>query len=512
MKMNNGTGINEIRRGDVYWLRTDDGVGAEIGTFRPFIVLSGDEWNIEHRVVVGIMGTSTIKEDNPMYVPINVGKKPGSAICYQLKAVDKGRFGYLMGELSDAEMSQISDRICEVLDLFNYDDCPEYDAEEGFEEEQYEEECPNLEEKIADLELELKITKAAYDRLLEKVVEMRVDADIASTKPEQKKPEPKKVEVIEPPKVEPPVVVAPVVKTPPKPEPKIDVNTATETALKKIGWDSDSAKAILANRPFETLEDLKSLPGVTKTLFNLVSPRMDCIRVAKEVKPVLAEKVNINTWSMDQIADALGCMKTNAGQIVAHRTKYGDFTDVNELYSVAGLSKSFVDKHIEYFTVGEKVAPVVAEEPSVEETPVVVEASTKEKVNINTMTGVQMAAILGCSKAYSGYIVTYRNRNGLFKSLEELYNVPTVSKKFIDEHWDQFTLGDLEEPIVAENRLNINEASTLELVKAGFTKTSAALIVSHRKKYGPFKNISELSEIHGVTGKILRKLSEVLYV
>lgn len=406
---------NEIRRGDAYWIRMDHGVGSEEGSYRPIVVVSSDEGNESSKTLLGVFLTTKPKYGR-INVPLYLEGKSNWAMGNQIVTVDKARLSRFMGSVTDDELYEIDEALRVALDLNYYDD-----EEETEDSEEEQEEGPNLEEKIADLELELKITKAAYDRLLEKVVEMRVDADIASAKPE-----PKKVEVAEPPKVEPPVVVAPVVKTPPKPEPKIDVNTATETALKKIGWDSVSAKAILANRPFETLEDLKSLPGVTKTLFNLVSPRMECVRVVKEEKLVLAEKVNINTWSMDQIADALGCMKTNAGQIVAHRTKYGDFTDVNELYGVAGLSKSFVDKHIEYFTVGEKVAPV--------------ETATVEKANVNTMSGTQIARILGCSKAYGSYFVTYRRRNGNYSSLEELYNVRPISKQFIDKHWEKFEL------------------------------------------------------------------------
>jgi DNA uptake protein ComE-like DNA-binding protein/mRNA-degrading endonuclease toxin of MazEF toxin-antitoxin module len=390
----------------------DNGLGSEEGSYRPILIISSDRGNETCPTIVGAYLTTKPKYGK-INVPLYIDGKQEYFMGNQLVTADKRRLERYAGSVTEDELYEIDEALRTALDLYYYDDEEEIEDEE--------EESENLEEKIADLELELKIVQAAYDRLLAKVVEMRVDADIASAKPEPKKEDPPKVE---PPKIEPPKVVAPAVVA--KPEPKVDVNTATETALKKIGWDSESAKAILANRPYDTLEELKSLPGITKTLFNLVSPRMDCVRVVKEEKPVLTEKVNINTWSVDQITEALGCAKTNAGQIVAYRVKNGLFRDVNELYNVTGISRLFVSRYIDCFTVGE---------PVTERTEVV-----EGKVYVNTMNGPQMAEILGCSRTYGAYIVTYRNKNGLYRSKDELFNVPQISRGFIEKHWEKFEL------------------------------------------------------------------------
>ena len=417
--MNNEIGYREVRRGDIYWYRMDNGWGHETGAGRPIVIVSSDEGNSKSPTLIGAFTTTRMKYGK-VFVPIVCNGVESWVKCCDLMTFDRAkRLGKYIGTLTDAQMAEVDRGLLRALDLdYSYDDeeYEESEDEEVYEDEDEEDDGDNLEDKIADLELELKIVQAAYDKLLARVVDMKVEADIASTR--------KKVEVAEPPKIDPPKVVAPAVVA--KPEPKVDVNTATETALKKIGWDSESAKAILANRPYDTLEELKSLPGITKTLFNLVSPRMDCVR---EVKPVLTEKVNINTWSVDQITEALGCAKTNAGQIVAYRVKNGLFRDVNELYNVTGISRLFVSRYIDCFTVGDDVnaAPVEAE---------VVEG----KAYVNTMTGKQIAEILGCSKAYGGYIVTYRNRNGLYTSKEELFNVPTISRSFIEKHWERFEL------------------------------------------------------------------------
>lgn len=424
--MNNDVNYREVRRGDVYWYRMDNGWGHEMGSGRPVVIVSSDEGNSKSPTLIGAYTTTQIKYGK-VYVPIVLSGVESWVKCCDLVTFDRvKRLGKYIGTLTDAQMDEVDQGLRRALDLdYCYDDEYEEEIEESDDEEEYEEEeSENLEEKIADLELELKIARAAYDKLLAKVVEMKVDADIASAKPEPKK--------VEAPKIETPKVVAPAVVA--KPEPKIDVNTATETALKKIGWDSVSAKAILANRPYENLEELKSLPGVTKTLFNLVSPRMDCVRVVKEVVPVLTEKVNINTWSVEQITEALGCPKTNAGQIVAHRNKYGNFSDVNQLYLVVGLSKSFIDKYIDCFTVGDVLKAAPVKEVVVEET------TDARKANVNTMTGPQIAEILGCSKAYGGYFVTYRRRNGPYVTKDDLFKTEFISRAFIEKNWEKFEL------------------------------------------------------------------------
>lgn len=424
--MNNGYVTRDIRRGDIYWVKDGSSYGCEVANFRPMLVVGANEVNKEYGTVTCVFCTQQDK-GLAWHLRVDVDTDVGYEIvkCCDFKSVDKRLIGKRIATLTDEQMEEVDEMLRQVLGLdYEYGYEEDSDEEEAYEDEYEDDNGDNLEEKIADLELELKIARAAYDRLLAKVVEMRVDADIASAKPEPKKEEPPKVE---PPKIETTKVVAPVkeVAVVAKPEPKVDVNTATETALKKIGWDSDSAKAILANRPYETLDELKSLPGVTKTLFNLVSPRMECVRV---VKVVLEEKVNLNTCTIDQIIEAVGCNKATAGQMIAHRTKYGNFADVKELYGVAGLSKVFVDKYIGCFTVDEvvKAAPVTE--------------MIEGKAYVNTMTGKQIAEILGCSKAYGGYIVTYRNRNGLYTSKEELFNVPVVSRSFVEKNWEKFEL------------------------------------------------------------------------
>ena len=61
----------------------------------------------------------------------------------------------------------------------------------------------------------------------------------------------------------------------------------------------------------------------------------------------------------------------------------------------------------------------------------------KAKVNINTANGPTITQALGCNKAYAGYIVTHRNKNGEYTNLEELLNVPNLPKIFLEKYRDK---------------------------------------------------------------------------
>jgi competence ComEA-like helix-hairpin-helix protein len=165
--------------------------------------------------------------------------------------------------------------------------------------------------------------------------------------------------------------------------------------------------------------------------------------------------------------------------------------------------------------------PVVIEKPVVEKTKVEppVEVKPQGKIDINTAGGKEISDFLGCPTYHAYAITSYRKNNGNFVCLEELNDIKKIPKDFLEKYGEFLTIGE-EEPEVTEvteveesgMTLDINTASTRDFMDVGFGKREAALIVSERKKFGNFKNVEDLSEIPGVTGKILRKLKDVLYV
>lgn len=58
--------------------------------------------------------------------------------------------------------------------------------------------------------------------------------------------------------------------------------------------------------------------------------------------------------------------------------------------------------------------------------------------------------------------------------------------------------------------LDINAASSVELVQAGFSKTQAERIVAYHKAHGDFRSSSDLLKVKGVTKATLQKVNDKL--
>lgn len=223
-------------------------------------------------------------------------------------------------------------------------------------------------------------------------------------------------------------------------------------------------------------------------------------------------KAEINTCSLGELR-ACGCTHQIAESIIHCRP----YRSVEDLKAVPQLTR------MAYAILSNKVCcvPVEKKPPIVVEVPETAPEKDSGKVNINTLGTNEIMEALGCPRSYGGFIVTHRNRNGKFHSLEELLDVKYLPKCFLEKHRDRLTIGDEEseeEPASEEKpskevtRLDINTASTRDFMAVGFGKRVAALIVSERKKFGNYRSVDDLAEIDGVSGKILRKLKDVLYV
>ncbi len=513
-----------ILRGEVYWVCVDDSVGSEQQTGRPALIISGDKSNEKNPTVI-VAYLTTGGFGNYSSVSVNYVGKPERVLCNQVRTIDKQRLTRYMGKLSEPEMRRVSGGLavcmCIRTDVGAYDDV--------FEKEDNEE--------VIALKAELEMWKRSYDIAMTQLVELKVSSDIAmrmarrtpEPEPVVKEPEIKvlpKVEEPEPEKVE----ESPVVEESESEPERVEINTCTAEDLKRCGCTEVVAKTIIAGRPYMEVDDLRRIPGITSVGFGILKHKVCCVPVKVEepeqkteesvvvveaeepVKVVLDEpvlevpkKVNINTATAKEIAEHLSIGRLYPSRIVTHRNKNGKFVDLEELKMVEGLSKKFYDQYKDLLTIGEPEAVLKQpEEPKV----------TAGKVNINTASAQEICDALGLSKTVCFSICGYRARNGLYKSIEELRQVP----RFLESHWEKYkdmvTVGEIEsedeEP--KSDKLNINTASLRDLMDVGFEKRAAALIVNERKKYGQFRSVDDLAGIPEISGKILRKLRDKLEV
>ena len=444
-----------FERGEVYWVRMDAGLGAEQGVGRPGVIITCDELNTKNTTVT-IAFLSRKYHPYQTYVEVYATGEQSYVICNQLMSYDKSRLGKFIGKLNSAEQKAVDDALERVLDLGYQDDeaLKEKDREieardavikeKDAEIKDWKELVARLKEESADVVESLKIESAMFQRLYKKaldaVVDMKFAGDVALR---CRTPEPPVVGVV----AEPPVVEEQPVEEPPVEEDgqaenepveneRVDINTCTMTTLKKLGFSLPMAKKIKEARPFSSVEDLKRVNGLKASLYRVIEPKLCC-------SPV----------------------------------------EVTEAEGVEAV---------------ESVAEEVVETPV--ETPVEKKPDPGfELVDINTAGGKDLEAV-GFNLGTAYKITSYRKRNGLFTSIDDLRNVP-ISKTMIDKYRMYLTCvvpeseedaAPAEEPDVVDEKLNVNEATVTELMNVGFTKAAANTIVAYRRKNGPYRNVYDL--------------------
>ena len=106
-----------MNRGEVHWVNFDPQVGSEIQKRRPAVVVSQEPFNTKRRTVVVVpLSTAHTRTEWPLLIATQ-STGPAVAVIDQLKAADKARFGPRIGQLTEQEMSEISDALACLLDL-----------------------------------------------------------------------------------------------------------------------------------------------------------------------------------------------------------------------------------------------------------------------------------------------------------------------------------------------------------------------------------------------------------
>jgi competence ComEA-like helix-hairpin-helix protein len=124
--------------------------------------------------------------------------------------------------------------------------------------------------------------------------------------------------------------------------------------------------------------------------------------------------------------------------------------------------------------------------------------SEDAKIDLNSVTVVQLKEVKGLGKSRAEEIVRYRGKRGRFTSVDDLNRVPHVGDMPADELARLKTrfivrLAEGEAPSTAPDKIDLNRANVEELrAVQGVGFERAQEIVSYREKYGPFRAVDEL--------------------
>ncbi len=106
-----------MKHGDIYWVDLEPTRGAEIKKKRPCVIVSATPINKVRRTVVVVPLSTSAKPRAPIVIPVNCLEKSVTAICDQIRTVDKTRLIKHVGQLSLHDMHTLAEGLRQVLSL-----------------------------------------------------------------------------------------------------------------------------------------------------------------------------------------------------------------------------------------------------------------------------------------------------------------------------------------------------------------------------------------------------------
>ena len=106
-----------MNRGDIYWVDLEPTRGSEINKLRPCVLVAATPINKARHTVVVVPLSTSAKARPPIIIAVNCLNKHVSAICDQIRTVDKSRLKGLIGALSDKDSNALDEGLRQVLNL-----------------------------------------------------------------------------------------------------------------------------------------------------------------------------------------------------------------------------------------------------------------------------------------------------------------------------------------------------------------------------------------------------------
>lgn len=363
-----------FERGEIYWVKMGSGIGAEMNVTRPGLIVSTDKLNTTSEVAIVVFLTTKPHSGSWCGISTFATGRESWIKCDQIQVVDKTRFANYMGKLSPSEMKAVEDGLEDIFDLGYVDsealaakDREIADRDLLISEAKAEmvgvrAEVAKRDDEIASLKMEIEMWQKCYGRCMDMLVDTKVNSDLSRrvAPAEPKMVEPKvgtAASMIPDFRPEPPKVEEPPVEEPEQEE-RLDVNSCTATALKKIGFSLAMARKIVESRPFKSVEDLKRVNGLKSSQFRIMAPKLCCVPVKEVeqpevtvVEPVVEqerdpgfEKVNVNTASAGDLHVCTGLSMNACYAITGKRKRDGLFTSLDELLMPPRVTEKMLKK------------------------------------------------------------------------------------------------------------------------------------------------------------------------
>lgn len=104
-----------MNRGDVYWVDLNPTKGSEINKKRPCVIVSATPINRARNTVIVVPLSTAARARPPIVINVECLGKQVTAVCDQIRTVDKRRLVKAAGNLSADDMDALEDSLRQIL-------------------------------------------------------------------------------------------------------------------------------------------------------------------------------------------------------------------------------------------------------------------------------------------------------------------------------------------------------------------------------------------------------------
>lgn len=106
-----------MNRGDIYWVDLNPTQGSEINKQRPCVLVGATPVNRARHTLVVVPLSTNPKAHPPVSIAVNCLGKQATAICDQIRTIDKSRLVKAAGALTPKDLAALDDGLRQVLAL-----------------------------------------------------------------------------------------------------------------------------------------------------------------------------------------------------------------------------------------------------------------------------------------------------------------------------------------------------------------------------------------------------------
>lgn len=158
--------MEDIKRGEIYYVGIPNATGHEMQKDRPGIIVSCNALNRNSPTVAVVMCSASNKHEMPEHVTIRRTPVLCTALCEHIYTVDRSRLGRFLGRCSRAELAAVDIGIMAGLGLGSYSLAR---PEEAAAERGWTCDTGEAERALVRAEAERDTYKALYERLMDRM-------------------------------------------------------------------------------------------------------------------------------------------------------------------------------------------------------------------------------------------------------------------------------------------------------------------------------------------------------